>query len=125
MKTIARAVAVALLTAGAVAVPLTAEASATPLPGSVSAAPAMSALHRGDRARIHHPSHYRNNGDLRRYHGVDLRRYRGYDRDYWRWDRYRNRCDRHSGWDLGRYGGGRYGGGLYGLYSNGWDCCRY
>ncbi|MGW5590638.1 hypothetical protein, partial [Streptomyces sp. NPDC003857] len=85
MKTIARAVAVALMTAGAVAVPLTAEASATPLPGSVSAAPVTSALHRGDSARIHHPSHYRDNGDLRRYHGVDLRRYRGYDRDYWRW----------------------------------------
>ncbi|MDX3264305.1 hypothetical protein AB0N87_43205 [Streptomyces sp. NPDC093228] len=120
MKTIARAVAVALMTAGAVAVPLTAEASATPLPGSVSAAPAFSALHRGDSARIHHPSHYRNNGDLRRYHGIDLRRYRGNDRDYWRWDRYRNRCDRHSGWDLGRYRGG-----LYGLYSYGWDCCRF
>ncbi|MGW0171912.1 hypothetical protein ACWDWT_43175, partial [Streptomyces sp. NPDC003343] len=72
MKTIARAVAVALMTAGAVAVPLTAEASATPLPGSVSAAPVTSALHRGDSARIHHPSHYRDNGDLRRYHGVDL-----------------------------------------------------
>ncbi|MGW5064184.1 hypothetical protein ACWEQ2_44160 [Streptomyces sp. NPDC004096] len=112
MKTIARAVAVALMTAGAVAVPLTAEASATPLPGSVSAAPALSALHRGESARTHHPSHYRNNGDLRRY--------RGHDRDYWRWDRYRNRCDRHSGWDLGGYRHGRYS-----QYSYDWDCCRY
>ncbi|TFV33885.1 hypothetical protein E4K10_41850 [Streptomyces sp. T1317-0309] len=118
MKTIARAVAVALMTAGAVAVPLTAEASATPLPDRFprrpSPPPSTAATVRGS-TTLPLPQQ-RGSAPLPR---VDLRRYRGYDRRLCL-DRYRNRCDRHSGWDLGRYRHGRYS-----LYSYGWDCCRH
>ncbi|MED7828704.1 hypothetical protein [Streptomyces chiangmaiensis] len=92
------------------------------------------ALHRGESARTHHPSHYRNNGDQHRYRGIDLWRYRFNDRDHRHWDPYQNRyrhhsCNRHSGWDQDRYRSGwdqdRYRYGSYGQYSYRWDCCRH
>ncbi|MFB7735864.1 hypothetical protein ACFC08_16045 [Streptomyces sp. NPDC056112] len=104
MKTIARSVAVALLTAGAVVVPASAEAIAAPFHAPASATLASRSFDRGDH---YSPYGYR--------HGSDLWR----DRDYWRHDNYRYRyCDRHSRWDRDCDRDWRY-------QSNRWDCLPY
>ncbi|MFE4418465.1 hypothetical protein [Streptomyces sp. NPDC056817] len=107
MKTIARSVAVALLTAGAVVVPASAEAIAAPLHAPASATLAAHSFDRGDRY-----------GSYEYRHGSDLRRHR----DYRRHDSYRYRyCDRYSRWDRDcdrdwRYQSNRW---------DRWDCYPY
>ncbi|MGX4687736.1 hypothetical protein [Streptomyces sp. JNUCC 63] len=108
MKTIARSVAVALLTAGAVVVPASAQAIAAPLHRPASA---TSAVHASDRDRHHSPYDYRHDGDLRRHH---------YDgRDYWRHDSHRHRyCGHHARWDRDCDRDRRH-------HSHRWDCYPY
>jgi hypothetical protein len=125
VKTIARAVAVALLTAGAVAVPASAEAIAAPLHSPASAMSAAPLL-----GRDHNPTAYRHDGDLRHYrhggdqwryrHGGDQWRYRD-NRGWWRHGSHRYRsCDRFSGWDRDCY---RDWG--HDRLSYDWDCYPY
>jgi len=101
VKTIARSVAVALLTAGAVAVPASAEAIAAPFHAPASATLAAPSSARGD----HHGRYL--------YRHDDLRRYRGDFRDHWRHGSYR-----YCGWDRdcdrGWYDSSRS-----------WDCSPY
>lgn len=85
MKTIAKSVAVALLTAGAVVVPASAEAVAAPFHASASMTSAAPSFDRGGRYDSYE---YRNRSDLWRHH------------DNWRYSSYRHRyCDQHSRWD--------------------------
>ncbi|MEU8591977.1 hypothetical protein AB0C59_34135 [Streptomyces sp. NPDC048664] len=99
MKTIAKAAAVAVLTAGAVIAPVSAQAIAAPLHSpvsSVSAAPLHDRGH-GNFGFRHGrgPGHYRHYGDLGRHH---------WGRGPWRLGGYRlNSCDRFGSWDPNCY----------------------
>ncbi|MFJ3824588.1 hypothetical protein [Streptomyces nodosus] len=100
MKTIAKAVAVALLTAGTVVVPVSAEAIAAPIHSPAAMAPAAPSFDRD-----HGPSHHRHGGEVGRYR--DHRHPGGYRPRY---------CDRHHGWDRHRH---------HNHHSYRWDCYPY
>jgi hypothetical protein len=69
VKILAKAVAGAVLAAGAVVAPLSVEAAAAPLPASASVTAVTPSLHRGmlSHTRSHGISAYRHTGELRRY----------------------------------------------------------
>lgn len=115
MKTIAKAVAGALLAAGAVMAPLSVEAAAAPMTASASVTAVTPSLHRGmlSHPRSHGISAYRHTGELRRHCHNDRNDHRRHS------NHKQCRTDvryRYAGWDHFRYSNHRI---------LDWDCYAY